>query len=175
MSGLLENVGIRQRDAARMLADLLAVSHRPVTLMFRDTFGIDLRPVPARTGSRGLDDSEASLLDAPAGKPCRWRAGRLETASGHLAAGVFFLWIPGRLPAAINGALDAALEPAGAVLDRMPGGMYREDLRAVASDRLDEITGETRSVASRAILVAGGRRVAYAEENFMREFVENLR
>jgi hypothetical protein len=142
--------------------------------MFRDTFGIALRPVPVRAGRRALDVGEASLLGAPAGKPCRWRAGRLETADGQLAAGVFLLWIPGWLPAEVGAALDAAREPAGAVLNGMPGGMHREDLRAVAADCLDEITGETRSVASKAVLVAGGRRVAYAEEFFTRAFVESL-
>lgn len=175
MSGLLENVGIRQRDAARMLADLLAVSHRPVTLMFRDTFGIDLHPVPLSTGKRSLDHKKASLLHAPAGKPCRWRTSRLETANGQLAASAYLLWLPGLLPAEINGALDAAEEPAGAILSRLPGGMHREDLAAVAADRLDELTGETRSVASRAVLVTGGRCVGYAEENFTREFVESLK
>ena len=175
MSGLLLSIGIRQRDTAHTLASLLAVSHRPVTLMLRDTFGVHLRPVPVRAGKGVLDDGQASDLDAPAGTRCRWRTARLETADGQLAAGAFLLWLPGRLPAEANGALDAGEEPAGAILARLPGGMHREYAGAVAADRLDEITGEIRCVASRAVLVAGGRAVGYAEENFMRAFVEGLK
>lgn len=157
-----------------MLAGLLAVSHRPVTLMMRDTFGVHLHPVPVRAGKGVLDDGQAGDLDAPAGTRCRWRTSRLETADGQLAAGAFLLWIPGRLPAEANGALDAGGEPAGTILDRLPGGMHREYPAAVAADRLDEITGQIRCVASRAVLVAGGRPVGCVEENWMRAFVEGL-
>ena len=174
MSGLLAHAGIRQRDAARMLADLLAVSHRPLTLMMRDTFGVELRPVPARKGKRGLDISHASALDAQPGSHCRWRTGRLETADGRLAAGAFFCWLPGRLPAEANGALDAGQEAAGLILSRLPGGAHREDLSAVAAWSLDEITGREASVRSRAVLVTRAGRVAVAEESFMADFVRSL-
>ena len=175
MIGLLELAGIRQNDKAHALANLLAISHRPVTLMFRDTFGIDLHPVPVRTGTRGLSVSEASALDAPPGKPCRHRTSRLETADGQLAAGAFLLWLPGRLDGTTCGALDAGEEPAGAILSRLPGGAHRDDLRAVAAASLDEITGERAVVRSRAVLVTRAGRVAVAEENFMAAFVEGLR
>jgi hypothetical protein len=81
MSGLLEHVGIRQRDKPHTLAGRLASGHRPVTLMFRDTFGIHLHPVPVRPGKGVLDGGQASLLAAPAGTRCRWRTSRLETAA----------------------------------------------------------------------------------------------
>lgn len=174
MTGLLVSAGIRQGDKAHWLAGQLAVSHRPATLMFRDLLGVDLHPVPVRNGRGVLDDGQASTLNAPPGTRCRWRTARLETADGHLAAGAFLLWIPGRLPAEANGALDAGEEPAGVILNRLPGGMQREDQAAVAADRLDEITGETRCAASRAVLVTGGRPVGYAEETWMRAFVESL-
>jgi hypothetical protein len=174
MPGLLEHVGVRQRDKPHWLAGGLASGHRPVTLVFRDTFGIHLHPVPERTGKGALSDGQAVLLDAPAGTRCRWRTSRLKTADGQLAAGAFLLWIPGRLPAETNGALDAGQEAAGVILSRLPGGMSREYLRAVATDITDEITGEAATVRSMAVLVAAGRPVGLAEENFIREFVEAL-
>lgn len=174
MSGLLEHVGIRQRDKPHWLAGQLASGHRPLSLMFRDTFGIHLHPVPVRPGKGTLSDGQAALLAAPAGTRCRWRTSRLETADGQLAAGAFLLWLPGRLPAETNGALNAGLEAAGVILSRLPGGMHREYLRAVATDITDEITGESATVRSMAVLVAGGRPVGLAEENFVREFVEGL-
>ena len=170
----LAALGIHSQDAAHMLATILQLSRRPVTLLLRDLAGVNLRITVIRTGDRGLSTAEAHLLDAPEGTPCRWRTGRLETADGELAAGVFLLWLPRRLPAAVCAALDAATEPAGTVLGRLPGGMWREQRRAVAVNVIDEITGEGASVMSRAVLVAGGQAVGLAEENFTGPFVEGL-
>jgi len=170
----LAAIGIRPQDAAHMLATVLALSRRPATLLVQDLARVKLSITTIRTGDRGLSTAEAHLLDAPEGTPCRWRTGRLETADGKLAAGVFLLWLPCRLPAAVCAALDAATEPAGTVLGRLPGGMRREQRRAVAVNVIDEITGEDASVMSRAVLVAGGQAVGLAEENFTGPFVEGL-
>ena len=153
----LAAIGIRPQDAAHMLATILHLSRRPVTLLLRDLGGVNLHITVTRTGDRGLSVSEAHLLDAPEGTPCRWRTGRLETADGELAAGVSLLWLPSRLPAATCAALDAGTEPAGVILGRLPGGMRREQRRAVAVSVIDEITGEDASVMSRAVLVAAVR------------------
>jgi len=170
----LAALGIRSQDAAHVLATLIDRSPLPVTVLIRGLADVKLRITVTRTGERGLSVAEADLLDAPEGTPCRWRTGRLETADGELAAGVFLLWLPCRLDADVLAELDAAAEPAGVILDRMPGGMRREERRALAVPVVDEITGEDASVMSRAVLVAGGQDVGIAEENFMAAFVEGL-
>ena len=173
-TSVLTTAGIHPHDAAHALATLLQLSRRPVTLLLRDLGGVNLRITVTRTGSRGLTVSETHLLDAPEGTPCRWRTGRLETADGELAAGVSLLWLPSRLDEGSCRDLDAGTEPAGVILGRLPGGMRREQRRAVAVNVIDEITGEDASVMSRAVLVAGGQAAGIAEENFMTRFAESL-
>lgn len=175
MTSLLEHAGVRSRDKPHALASLLGVSHRPVSLMFRDTFGVTLRlGAVDRSGQRGLDDREASYLDLPPGTLCRWRTGRLVTAAGDLAAGVFLLWLPGALDDATLAALDAGEEPAGLILSRLPGGMVRERPEALASPFLDEVTGHDAALKSRAVLVCGGEPAGLAEECWMAAFAESL-
>lgn len=170
----LAALGIHGQDAAHVLAVLIDRSPLPLTVLIEGLADVKLRITVTRTGRRGLNRSEAHLLDAPEGTPCRWRTGRLETTDGELAAGVFLLWLPCRLDTGILAELDAGTEPAGVILGRIPGGMRREERRAVAADVIDEITGEDASVMSRAVLVAGGRAVGIAEENFTARFAESL-
>ena|SRR5271166_3039699 len=79
----LAALGIRPKDAAHALATILQLSRRPVTLMLRDLAGVNLRPVPARTGNRALNAAEAHLMDAPEGTPCYWRTARLSHVQGR--------------------------------------------------------------------------------------------
>ena len=170
----LAALGIRGEDAAHVLATLIDRSPLPVTVLLHGLADVRLRPAVIRTGERGLNASEADLLNAPEGTPCRWRTARLETGDGELAAGVFLLWLPGRLHGDTCAQLDAGTEPAGVILGRLPGGMRREQRRAVAVDVIDEITGEDAALMSRAVLVAGGQPAGLAEENFMTRFVASL-
>ena len=170
----LAALGIRGQDAAHVLATLIDRSPLPVTVLIQGLADVKLRITVTRTGQRGLSVSEADLLDAPEGTPCRWRTARLETTDGELAAGVFLLWLPSRLGGDTCAALDAGTEPAGVILGRLPGGMRREQRRAVAVNVIDEITGRDASVMSRAVLVAGGRAAGIAEENFLAGFTEAL-
>ena len=52
----LAALGVRPQDAAHMLATILQLTRRPVTLLLRDLAGVDLRITVTRTGNRGLDD-----------------------------------------------------------------------------------------------------------------------
>ena len=166
--------GIRGQDTAHVLATLIDRSPLPLTVLLQGLADVKLRITVVSTGSRGLSVSEAHLLDAPEGTPCRWRTARLETADGELAAGVFLLWLPSRLDPGICAQLDAAQEPAGVILDRIPGGMQRQERRAAACNVIDETTGQDASVMSRAVLVTGGQATGIAEENFMAAFTESL-
>ena len=170
----LAALGIRSQDAAHVLATLIDRSPLPVTMLLQGLAGVEFHITVTRTGERGLNVSEAHLLDAQEGAPCRWRTGRLETADGELAAGVFLLWLPRRLDNDTCAQLDTAAEPAGVILSRLPGGMRREQRRAVAVSVIDEVTGEDASVMSRAVLTAGGQMVGIAEENFLASFTESL-
>lgn len=168
----LAALGIRGQDAAHVLATLIDRSPLPVTVLIQGLADVKLRITVTRTGERGLNRSEAALLDAPEGTPCRWRTGRLETADGVLAAGVFLLWLPSRLDEGTCAELDTGTEPAGVILGRL--GMRREKREAAALDVIDEISGEDASIVSRAVLAVGGRAVGIAEEIFIAAFVESL-
>lgn len=173
LSGLTA-LGVRSQDAAHVLAVLIDRSPMPVTVLIQALAGVKLTVTVVRTGERGLDAHEARSLQAPEGTPCRWRTARLETTDGELAAGVFLLWLPSRLNDRTCRDLDAAAEPAGVILGRIPGGMRREQRRAAAAAVIDETTGEDAAVMSRAVLVAGGQAVGIAEENWMSAFVKSL-
>lgn len=170
----LAALGIDSQDAAHVLATFIDRSPLPVTALIQGLADVKLTITVVCTGDRSLNVSEADLLDAPEGTPCRWRTARLHTADGILAAGVYLLWLPSRLDAETCAELDAAAEPAGVILARIPGGMRREQRRALAAPVTDKITGEDTSVMSRAVLIAGGQPVGIAKENFMTEFVEGL-
>lgn len=170
----LASLGIRGQDTAHVLAVLIDRSPLPVTALIGGMARTRFRLAVIRTGQRGLSAGEAHLLDAPEGTPCRWRTGQLETAAGELAAGVSLLWLPGRLDAGTCAELDAAREPAGTILGRLPGGMRRERRRAAAASVVDKITGEDCAVMSRAVLVVNGQPAGIAEENWTAPFVSSL-
>ena len=75
-----------------------------------------------------------------------------------VAASVSLTWLPARLPWEACQALDEGREPAGVILARLPGGMRREDRRALATGFSDEVTGEPLATASSAVSLwtAGG-------------------
>ena len=132
----------------------------PVTVLVQALANVKLTITVVRTGHPrpGHQGSPAPGRTGGDTLPLAGQA-RLETADGDLAAGVFLLWLPFRLVEGTRRALDAAAEPAGVILGRLPGGMRREQRRAGATNVIDEVTGEDASVMSRAVLVTGGRAV----------------
>ena len=130
MSGMLQIAGVSTRSAGQVLAAILEASRRPATEVLQSLSGATLRlEVLSRCG-RPLTDREQFRLQAARLALCHHRAGLLVTADGMTAASVSLTWLPARLPWEACQALDGEEEPAGVILDRLPGGMRREDRRA---------------------------------------------
>ena len=174
MSGLLQITGVSSRSAGQVLAAILEGSRRPATEVLQSLSGATLRlEVLSRCG-RPLADREQYRLQAARLALCHHRNGLLVTGTGMVAASVSLTWLPARLPWEACQALDEGREPAGVILGRLPGGMRREDRRALATGFDDEMTGEPLATASSAVLVVAGRRVAVAEEFVTLRFAEGL-
>jgi hypothetical protein len=174
MSALLQLEGVQAQDVGTVLAAILQASRRPATRILEGLSGTTLHIQVLASGKRPLTDREQYRLQAGALRTCRYRNGLLVTQDGLTAASVSLVWLPPRLPFDTCRELDESNEPAGVILDRLPGGMQREDRRAMATGRDDEITGEPLATASSAVLIVGGQRVAIAEEFVMMAFAETL-
>lgn len=166
--------GVSTRSAGQVLAAILEASHRPATEVLQALSGTTLRLEVLSRGGRPPTDREQYRLQAAKLALCHHRTGLLVAADGMTAASVSLTWLPARLPWDACRALDDGQEPAGVILDRLPGGMRREDRRAMATTFTDEVTGEPLATASSAVLVVDGRRVAVAEEFVTLRFAETL-
>jgi len=155
-----------------VLAAILAASARPATEVLERLSGQTLGIKVVASGERPLDITEQNRLDAEGIVACRYRTGLLSTRDGTVAAGVFLLWLPARLPFAACRELDEGAKPAGKILG--PYGMRRADRRALATDGIEDITGADAVARSSAVLMVGGVAVGIAEENVTRVFAEAL-
>src|SRR6185312_3338579 len=172
MSGLLLTVGVHTQSVGTVLAAILQASSHPATRILEDLSGTTLHVDVLASGKRPLTDREQYRLQAAALHTCRYRNGLLVTEDGLVAASCSLVWLPARLPFDACRELDKTTTPAGTILG--PLGMRREDRRAMATDRDDEITGEPRATASSAVLFVDGQRVAIAEEFVMLKFAKTL-
>jgi len=164
--------GIHERSVSTVLAAILAASTRPATEILGHLSGAPLAVKVLASGERPMTDTEHYRLGVFDVASCRWRTSLLAAADGTVAAGVWLLWLPDRLPEAARQALDDGTEPAGRILG--PLGMRRTDRRALATAGIEEITGAPAAVRSSAILEIGGRPVAIAEENITVDFCARL-
>ena len=169
--------GVCGRDVSDVLAAVLRASACPLTIVLEDFSGSPLRLEVLRDGERHLNTAgaiqdECYRLDAPAATWCRWRQSLLVTTDGMVAASVWLIWLPDRLPAEARQGLEQAAEPAGKVLERF--GMRRHDRRALATTQIDEVTGRDAAVLATAVCVVGGQKVAIAGECVLRDFAESL-
>lgn len=172
--------GVSPQGVPKILAAWLEYWPGPATGLLEYLSGGKLRlqvtrPAPGQPpGKRTLKRDEQFRLRAGGVIRCNWREATLTAADGTIAAAVSLAWLPARLPWDTCTELDAGKEPAGRILDRLPGGMQRTDQRAVPAWSLEEITGQKAAVNSDAVIVVGGQRVALAEEWILREFAESL-
>jgi hypothetical protein len=169
---LLLDVGIHERSVSTVLAAILAASTRPATEILGHLSGSPLSVKVLASGERLMTDAEQYRLGVFDVASCRWRTSLLVTADGTVAAGVWLLWLPDRLPESARQALDDGTEPAGRILG--PLGMRRTDRRALATAGIEEITGAPAAVRSSAVLEIGGHPVAIAEENVTLQFAASL-
>jgi len=172
MKGTLLDAGIHTQSVGAVLAAIMAASTRPATEVLEHLSGRTLTVKVLSSGERPLTDEEYFRLSPGAITVCRYRTGLLRTEDGTVAAGVWLLWLPPRLPFDACRALDEGILPAGKILG--PLGMRRADRRALATAGIEEITGADAAVRSTAVLMAGGVAVGIAEENITREFAESL-
>jgi hypothetical protein len=149
----------------------LAGGHDPATLILDEMAGAPLRLQVAQTGTRPMTSHEQALLWSGPGD-CRWRSSLLY-AGPAVAASVFLVWLPGRLPETAAAALDEATEPAGRIL--AGHGMRRIYQRACLGGPPDPVTGLRVAVRSAAVLEVGGRLAGIAEERVTRLFLDSCR
>jgi hypothetical protein len=168
--------GIRSPGVAAALTAYLNTSPQPpLTVFLEDLLKVTVTVrVLAAEEHRLLTRKEAARLEAGDRTTGCWRSSLLY-AGDALAASATLLWLPGRLPAAECGALDAGMIPAGKILE--PLGGHRVDCHAMDATGFitDEATGQPVAVQCTAVLATGDeRRVAIAEEFILGSFAETL-
>lgn len=172
MHSRLLDIGIGQQDAGDFLASVIKNSSKPLTRILERLSGAQLRIKVLADGERALTDAERYRLGADGITRCRWRNGLLVADGGIVAASTALVWLPVRLPYDACAELDEGAEPAGIILDRL--GMRRTDRRAMATNRMEEVTGADAAVRSTAVLEVDGQAVGYADECVTKAFAERL-
>jgi hypothetical protein len=153
---------------ASLLATVLAVSERPVTLLLEELAHIEIRfEVLSRT-DRELTASEHRRLDADPVTSAHHRAELLRTKDGIVAAETGLIILPQRLPAGARAALAGTRIPLGEILAQL--GARRLDRRALCRGRCQNSAGNGVAVESLAVLAIGDARVGITTERITGAF-----
>jgi hypothetical protein len=153
---------------ASLLATVLAVSERPVTLLLEDLAHIEICfEVLSRT-DRELTASEHRRLDADPVNVAHHRAELLRTRGGIVAAETGLVILPQRLPAGARAALAGAGIPVGEVLAQL--GARRLNRRALCRGSCQDSAGKDVAVESLAVLAIGDTKVGITTERISGAF-----
>ena len=153
---------------ASLLATVLAVSERPVTLLLEELAHIGIRfEVLSRT-DRELTASEHRRLDADPVTVAHHRAELLRTRNGIVAAETGLIILPQRLPAGARAALADTRIPVGEILARL--GARRLDRRALCRGSCQDSAGKDVAVESLAVLAIGDTKVGITTERITGAF-----
>ena len=147
---------------ASLLATVLAVSERPVTLLLEELAHIEIRfEVLSRT-DRELTASEHRRLDADPSTVAHHRAELLRTRDGIVAAETALVILPQRLPAGARAVLADTRIPLGEILAQL--GARRLDRRALCRGGCQDSAGKDVAVESLAVLVIGDTKIGITTE-----------
>jgi chorismate-pyruvate lyase len=153
---------------ASLLATVLAVSERPVTLLLEELAEIEIRfDVLSRT-NRELTASEHRRLDADPATVAHHRAELLRTRGGIVAAETGLVVLPQRLPAGARAALADTRIPLGEILAQF--GARRLDRRALCRGACQDSAGKEVAVESLAVLAIGDTKVGITTERITGAF-----
>lgn len=126
MTSLTE--GAKLHDVTTLLAEIIRVSPRPLTLLLEELAGISISFRLEQDGRRELTDGEADRLCAQGMRKGRYRTGRLE--SSFTVAYTELLWLEQRTPWSCCQKLNKGIAPAGKIMAEY--GMHRDDRLSLA-------------------------------------------
>jgi hypothetical protein len=160
LSSLIEGTSLL--EVTIMLADLVRITPRPLTLLLEDLTGLPVTIDADNPGQRPVDliRHEDSRLSSAGLNQVTARTSRLMTGS-TVAARTELAWLEQRLPYDACRELKEGLLPAGAVLQ----GAHREDRLALALWPPEKGT----AIRSSAVLMLGDCPVALAYEELTAE------
>jgi hypothetical protein len=153
---------------ASLLAAVLAVSERPVTLLLEDLAHIEICFEMLSRTDRELTASEHRRLDADPITSAHHRAELLRTTGGIVAAETGLLILPQRLPAGARAALAGTRIPADEILVQF--GARRLERRALCRGGCQDSAGKDVAVESLAVLVIGDTKVGITTERITGTF-----
>jgi hypothetical protein len=153
---------------ASLLATVLTVSERPVTLLLEELAHIEIHfEVLSRT-DRELTASECRKLDAGPATVAHHRAELLRTRDGIVVAETGLVIVPQRLPAGARAALADTRIPVGEILAQL--GVRRLDRRALCRGACQDSAGTEVAVESLAVLAIGDTKVGITTERITGTF-----
>ena len=153
---------------ASLLAAVLAVSERPVTLLLEELAHTKIRIEALNRTDRELTASEHYRLDARPITSAHHRAELLRTKDGIVAAETELIILPQRLPAGARAALADARIPVGEVLAQL--GARRLDRCALCRGGCQDSAGKDVAVESLAVLAIGDTKVGITTERITGTF-----
>ena len=152
---------------ASLLATVLAVSERPVTLLLEELAHIEIHSEVLSRTDRELTASEHRRLNADPVTSAHHRA-ELLLARGIVAAETELIILPQRLPAGARAALADTRIPLGEILARL--GTRRLDRRALCRGGCQGSAGKDVAVESLAVLAIGDTNVGITSERITGAF-----
>jgi hypothetical protein len=153
---------------ASLLATVLAVSERPVTLLLEELAHTEVRIEVLSCTDRELTASEHYTLHAGPITSANHRAELLRTKDGIVAAETGLIILPQRLPAGVRAALADTGTPVGEVLTQL--GARRLNRRALCRGGCQDSAGKDVAVESLAVLAIGDTKVGIATERITGAF-----
>lgn len=153
---------------ASLLAIVLAVSERPVTLLLEELARIEIRLEVLSRTDRELTAYEHHRLDAGPITSAHYRAELLRTRGGIVAAETELIILPQRLPAGARAALADTRFPLGEILARL--GTRRLARRALCRGSCQDSAGKDVAVESLAVLAIGDTKVGITTERITGAF-----
>jgi hypothetical protein len=142
---------------ASLLATVLTVSERPVTLLLEVLAHIEFRFEVLSRSDRELTASEHRRLNADPATVAHHRAELLRTRGGIVAAETGLVIVPQRLPAGARAALADTRIPVGEILAQL--GARRLDGCAWCRGGCQDSAGKDVAVESLAVLAIGDTKV----------------
>jgi hypothetical protein len=153
---------------ASLLATVLAVSERPITLVLEELAHTEIRIEVLSRTDRELTASEHYTLHAGPTTSAHHYGELLRTKNGIVAAETELIILPQRLPAGARAALADASIPVGEVLAQL--GARRLARRALCRGGCQESAGKDVAVESLAVLAIGDTKVGITTERITGAF-----
>jgi len=155
---------------ASLLANALAVSERPATLLLEELAHTKIRIEVLSRTDRELTTSEHHWLNAGPITSAHHCAELLRTTGGIVAAETELVILPQRLPADARAALVGTRIPVGEILPQF--GARRLDRRALCREGCQDSAGKDVAVECLAVLAIGDTKIGITTERITGKFCQ---